>query len=878
MTALRVLLSRVLGLFVARRRDQELTDEIEAHLDLLAEEHLRRGLSREDARAAARRAFGGVDQVKEAYRDQRGLPFVDALGQDVRFAARLLAKDRGFTLVAVIALALGIGASNTVFTIVNAMVLRGLPVDHPDRIVAFHSGDRVLGVSYRDIEDWRAMSKTLAGFAAYGGASMTVGDEGRSPEVFSGSYISADAFRLIGEKPMLGRDFRAEDDRPGAPPVVVLGHTVWTTRYGGDPTVIGRTIRVNGVPSGVVGVMGHGFRFPLVDELWQPLAIMPGLATERRDARVLRAFGRLADWSTMAQAQAELSTIAARLAHDYPDTNKDLRPIVVPFTGSADHPMFLALFGAVGFVLLIACANVANLLLARSAQRAREISIRVSLGATRWRIVRQVLVESLLLAALAGVLGLGLSVGGVKLFADAVAGINFAYWYHDNWTMDGRVFAFVAAVSLATPLVFGLVPALNLSRRTVSDILKDGARTGTVGRGARRWMNGLLIAELAFTLILLAGAGLMMRSFLAVYRADLIVDTSHLLSMSLRLTNQKYPTSAQRIAFYQRLEERLAAVPTIPSAAVASTVPFIGAPLWQLAIEGRPPLPGGATPTVSYVRIGARYFDTLGVPLLRGRAFRDIDGTAGHESAIVNRRFVAIHFPDRDPIGQRIRLTDPNARDAASAWVTIIGISPTIRQQYLSELDPVVYLPYRANPGSSAMLMIRSDADPAALASLIREEVRALDPDVPVYRIIPLETWMTQSRWGHQVFGTMFAMFACIAVVLAAVGLYAVTAYAVTQRTQEIGVRMALGARGPQVVWLFVRRAVMPLAVGLAIGLGGALGVGRLLQSMLVQTSATDPVTLVSVAGLLVVVSTAACFWPVRRATRLDPVVALRHE
>lgn len=722
MTALRVLLSRVLDLFVGRRRDRELTEEIEAHLDLLTEEHLGRGMSREDARAAARRAFGGIEQVKEAYRDQRGLPLVDALGQDLRFGARLLAKDRWFTLAAVIALALGIGITNTVFTVVNALT-RGLPVDNPDRIVRLSTRDaagRELRVSYRDFEDWRAATRAFDGIAAFVQTAMTVSEQERASERFSGSYLSANAFHLLDEKPLLGRDFRPEDDRPSAAPVALLGYRVWQNRYGGDPAVVGRTIAINGVPSVVIGVMRDGFRFPVVADMWQPLGLLPNLENQKRDARVLQAFGRLAGTTELREAQSELDSIAARLTEDYPDTNRGIRAAVLPFLdASAGYPIFLALMGSVGFVLLIACANIANLLLARAAHRSREIAIRLSQGATRWRIVRQLLVESGLLAMLAGALGFGLSVVGLRVFSLDVKGINFPY--HIQWTMDGRVFTFFAVVSLGTAVVFGLLPALHVSKANVSEVLKEGGRTATGGLRARRWTGVLLTAELAFTLVLLAGAGLMVRSFLALYRADLVADTSNVLAMGLTLPNQKYPTPAHRTAFYERLEERLGAIPAISSATLVSNVPFAPTPVRELSIDGRVEIPGERRPTITYVTIGSRYFDTLGLRLLRGRDFTATDGTPGHESAIVNQRFVSMYFQGEDPIGGRIRVRDPNApgvmpdltlrgtrkpsealregvpgsaealSEGGPPWITIVGVSPSLRQQQaagLQEIDP----------------------------------------------------------------------------------------------------------------------------------------------------------------------------------------------
>jgi len=873
-------------------------DELERHLDAELRDHLDRqvadyvaaGMSESDAHRRARLEFGGLDQVKEDCRDARGTRWASGIGQDVRFAARLLLKDRWFTLATVVALALGIGINSTMFTIVNAMI-RGLPVDKPERVMSINSRDgagRQLGVSYLDFLDWRAATKAFSGLAAFSQTTTTLGDHGRAAEHASAAYLSANTFQLLGEKPMLGRDFLPEDDQPGAPAVVIVGSPVWKTRYNADPTLIGRTIRINGVPSSVIGVMPDGFRFPVVSDVWQPLGRLPGLTNQRRDTRVLQVFGTLTDRSTSAQARSEVDTIAARLSRDHPDTNGNIGAVVARFPPHfAPDPILVALMGAVGFVLLVACANVANLLLARSAGRSREISVRVSLGATRWRIVRQLLVESGLLAAIAGTLGFGFSLAGVWLFSRAVAGITFPYYI--QWTIDGRVLWFVAEVCLGTGLLFGLLPALHVSKTAANRCLKEGGPTTTSGMGGRRWTTGILITELALTLVLLAGAGLMMRSFLAVYRADLVVDAAHVVLMPLTLPSQTYQTPEQRIGFYQRLEERVDAIRGVSSAAFANVVPFAGGPSRLLSIDGRPPVTGEPQPAVSYVTIRGRYFETLGLRLLRGRTFIDTDAVPGHESVIVNQRFVTMFFPNEDPIGRRIRLTT-TAQDirreapalntpvsVPSAWATIVGISPTVRQQYFQEIDPVVYVPHRAD-AAGITLIVRARSSPGAITPLIRAGAYALDPDVSLNAIRPLEELMTQSRWGHRVFGGMLTIFAFVSLALAAVGLYAVTAYSVVQRTQEIGVRMALGAQPAAVVWLFVKRTMRPLGIGLGIGVAGALGVGRLLQSFLIQTSPTDPMTLVGIAVLLTAVSSAACFVPARRATRLDPVRALRYE
>ena len=807
--------------------------------------------------------------------------------QDLRFAIRLLVKDRWFTAVAVIALALGIGVNATVFTFVNAVLIRGLPFDDPDRIMSVgtrDARDRDRGLSYLDFQDWRAAARSFSALSVFNGTTMNVSDEGRAPEQFGGPYISANAFKLIGQKPLLGRDFLPEDDRPGATAVVILGNGIWKNRYGSDPSVIGRSIKINGVPSIVIGVMPEGLKFPLNADLWQPLALMPNLTDQKRDVRSLQAFGRLAPGATLEQARSELSTIAGRLAREYPDTNNDIKSTVMTFNerynGGPIKLVFLSLMGAVGFVLLIACANVANLLLGRSAARTREMSVRVSLGATRGRIVRQLLVESVLLSLLGGLCGLALAAVGVKLFDLATADVGKPYWI--QFTMDARVFGFFAAVCLGTGIIFGLAPALHASKTNLSEVLKDGGRGSSGGVRARRWTSVLIVVELALTLVLLAGAGFMMHSFLSLYRLDLGIETSHLLTMRLSLPNQKYATPELRQAFYNRLDERLAGLSGVEAAAVATVVPITGGPTRQLLVEGRPESSGQQPPVVTLVSIGPRYFETLGVQLGRGRTFDALDGTAGHDAAIVNQRFAAMHLPGEDPIGRRIKLTPdgPAPAGPAPVWVTIVGISPTVRQRFAteSEPDPVVYLPLRAQSPAFTSLLVRAQRDAATLTSLLREEVRAIDQDLPLFDIRTMDQQLAQQRWAFRIFGTMFAIFAVIALALSAVGLYAVTAYAVSQRTQEIGVRMALGAQAGQVQWLILRRSVVHLGLGLSIGIGGAWGVSRLLDSVLVQSGSRELVTLSSIVALLIVVSMLACYWPARRATRLDPVSALRND
>jgi putative ABC transport system permease protein len=809
--------------------------------------------------------------------------------QDLKFAVRLLIKDRWFTAVAVIALALGIGVNATVFTFVNAVLIRGLPFTDADRVLVVASRDakgRDGSASYADFLDWRDATRTFASLSAFSGATMNLSDEGRAPERFQGPYISANAFKAIGQAPILGRDFQPDDDRPGAAAVVIFGNGVFKNRYGGDPSVVGRTVKVNEVPATVIGIMPEGFKYPDNADVWMPLNQMPRLTEQKRDARNIEVFGRLADRVTTAQAQSEMGTIARKLAADYPDTNKDIAAHVMTINdrvnGGPIKLIFLSLMGAVAFVLLIACANVANLLLARSAARAREMSVRISLGASRGRIVRQLLVESVLLSIISGLLGLALAYVGVRLFDAATQDVGRPYWI--QFTMDAQVFAFFAAVCLGTGIVFGLAPALHVSKTDLNEVLKEGGRSGTSGIRARRWTSALIVAELALTLVLLAGAGLMIRSFLNLYRLDVGIETAQVLTMRLTLPNQKYPTPERRWVFYERLDRRLAGLAGIRGATITTSMPLGGGSPRLLSMDGKEIQKGEQAPTVTQVTIGPRYFQTLGIKVLRGRGFDDIDGTPGHYAAVINQRFAAMHFGTDDPIGRRIKLTVDGPQSPGAPppeWATVVGLAPTIRQrtqQGDGTPDPVAYVPLRAQAPSFAMLMVRGERDAASLTSLLRDEVRAVDPDLPLYGILTMDQQLAQQRWAFRVFGTMFAIFAAIALALSAVGVYAVTAYSVAQRTQEIGVRMALGAQATQVLWLILRRSIVQMTIGLTIGIAGALGVSRLLSSVLFQTGSRDPVLLMAIVSLLVGVSTAACVWPARRATRLDPCSALRND
>ncbi len=876
------LLRRLRYLLQRDRYERELDDELQFHLEMKRQELESKGRDRAAAAAAARRSLGNLPLTRDRVRDVWIAPWLAALVQDVKYAARTLRRSPRFALVVVLTLGLGIGVSTTAFTVVNA-VTRGLPVDEPDRIVqvgVLDASQRPVRVSPRELEVWRSAS-TLAGIAAFSPTMASVSERGRSPEPVAAAYVSADTFGLLGERPVLGREFLPEDDRPGAPVVALLGDAVWRSRFNGDRSILDRSITVNDVPVTIVGVMPAGFRFPMVANLWLPLSAMPGYG-EDRTARVIDVVGRLGPGRTPAQAVAELEPMALRLGQDLPEPSRATAVTVAPFTGDIRpmYPFLIALMASVGLVLLIACVNVANLLLARSLARTRETAVRLAHGATRWRVLRQLLVESALLTALAGAVGVLLAMLATRLLSDTLASINFPYWL--RWTMDGRVFLFVVLVCVVSAAISGLWPAVQLARSNVMDGLRAGGRSATLGSRPRRLVTSLLAVELAFTLVLLAGAGLMTRSFMSLYRADLVIDPTNVLSTRIALPPARYSTPEAQTALFRQLEEQLGGLSTIGAAAFANTVPFIGAPRRALSVDGRADAPDAPRPSVSMVSISPAYFETLGVRLMRGRAFTEADMRQGSGDAIVNERLAAMFFPDQEPIGQRIRLSGgPTASQDTDTWLTVVGVAPSVRQQptlQLQDLDPVVYVPRTPASGPVAWLLVRGAPSATSVATVVRERIWTLDPDLALARLVPLDETISQSRWTVRVFAALFAAFAWIAVVLSAVGLYAVTAYSVTQRQQEVGVRMALGAQRGDIVWLFTRQAFVSLSVGLLAGIAGAFAIGPLLRVFLVQTSPSDPLTLAAVAGVLVVVAAVASVWPARRATRVRPAIALRTE
>jgi putative ABC transport system permease protein len=639
-------------------------------------------------------------------------------------------------------------------------------------------------------------------------------------------------------------------------------------------------VRINGAPTTVIGVMAEGFSFPQNQDLWVPLAPTPDL--QKREARGLWfAFGRMAEGVTIGSARAEMETIGRRLASAYPRTNEGLLPAVQSFheffIGPNATTIYGLMWGAVGFVLLIACANLANLLLARGIGRSREISLRMALGAGRWRIVRQLLIESVMLSAMGGVFAWWIAKWGVRTYELTA---NPPSWFDHvlDYSMDYRVLGYFIATSIGTGLLFGLAPALRLSRLDFNSALKDGGRGATSGGRGKRLSAFLVAAEMALAVVLLAGAGVMIRSFLNIYTADPGVNAANILTMFLRLPDDKYPHPEARISFHERLKTRLEAIAGVESIAIANSLPAQGAGRLSYELAGAPPVDEQRRPTLSALVIGPAYFRTLEAPVLSGREFNDADGVSGVPVILVNQRFASQHWPGEDPIGKRLRLFDGNTPED---WLTVVGVTSNIVQndRTRQEFDPLIYLPYRLQPERGMWVAARTGVHPASLGTAFRREIQAIDSELPIW-LGPF-TLAERLAGGYRnkgFFGALFLIFAAIALLLASIGLYAVIAHSVSQRTQEIGTRMAIGATPRDILRLVCRQGMLPLGIGLTIGLLASFGVNRVLKAELVQVSPSDPITLAVASAVLVLSGALGCLIPARRAMRVDPVVALRHE
>ena len=801
---------------------------------------------------------------------------------DLRFAFRMLTVRPWFSAIVVLTLALGIGINTTVFTLANAVLLKPVPVPNGGRLVcvmeqSLKDPRLKRWVSLPAYRDFRAQARTLSGLEAADQVQGSISENGLPAERYQLGEVSPGLFAMLQIWPVLGRPFTDADGVRGAAPVVMLGYGMWQSRYGGTADVIGRVVHVNGKAATIVGVMPEGFQFPNTQEFWMPL--QPSPASEDRSGGGLMMVGLIRPGLDQAAVQADLARIAAGLARLHPDTEKDLTAQVLTFheafNGGPIRLIFMLMLGAVGFVLLIACANVANMMLSLSQVRSREIAVRVAVGASRGQIIRQLLVESMTLSVLGGLAGLLLSLFGVRAFDLACQDVGKPYWI--QFTMDWVAFGYFALVSLGTGVVFGLVPALRTSRVDLNTALKEGTVGGSPGAG--RLSGALVVVQFALTVVLLAGAGVMIRGFVEAQGINAAVPAAHLLTARVSLPDgkgERYETEEARRRMHDRILETLVTLPGVTGAALTSDMPGLGSQTRDIEVEGRPDPDPKQRPRAAAVFASARYPALVGLPLLTGRFLNETDGLPGREAAVVTRVFAAHFWPGASPLGGRFRFHQDGK---PGAWITVAGVCGDLDQNPMDTVPaPLAFMSDRQEPWAWLGLLVRTDRDPAAVASAVRDGVRRIDPDLPVFEVRTLPEALAHQFWFLRVFGSLFLVFSLIGLAMASVGIYAVVAQATARRTREIGIRMALGATAGSVVALVVSRGFRQLGVGLLVGLAGAVVASRLMQGLPAVGSGHDPLIFSCSILLLLLVGLFACWLPARRAASIPPTEALRAE
>ncbi len=802
--------------------------------------------------------------------------------RDIQYGIRMLVKSPGFTVVAVIALALGIGANSAIFSVVNAVLLRPLPFENPERLVTVlgkDEGDGSTGdtLSFPNIVDLRDQNQVFEHVAAYSGSSAFLmnGDE---PERVRGAIVTADLFPLLGVKPALGRTFTREEDKPGGPRVIVLSQQLWQRRFNSDPKIVGQQIKLQSGMYTVLGVMPAGFEFPfqtLKTEFWMPVSSsVQQSALEARGGVWLHVVARLKPGATLTQAQAESNTIARRLSAQYPETNTEagfaLKSLHENLVGNV-RPALLVLLGAVGFVLLIACANVANLLLARAASRQKEIAIRTALGASRLRVIRQLLTESLLLSLLGGLFGLLFAFWGVDLL---VAASPADLPRLGEIGLDARVLMFTLGMTLLTGIIFGLAPALQASHADVGESLKEGGRTGSEGARRNRVRSALVVVEVALSLVLLVGAGLLIQSFWRLLHVNPGFQADNVLTADVLMRAK----AEQRAALFQDTLQRVAQLPGVEAVGAVHPLPLGGTfEAYTFRIEGRPPAPPGQEPAADFRIVSPDYFRAMGIQLRRGRAFTERDNMDAPQTMIVNETFARRFFPDGDAIGQRVTASDS---DDETPPREIIGVVSDVRHAGLdAEAGPEYYISYLQTETPPRLTVVaRTAGDPVSLAQPLRGAIRQVDPNAPIFNVRTMNQLLAESVARRRFNMMLLGAFSVVALVLASIGIYGVMSYSVTQRTHEIGIRIALGAQARDVLRMVVGQGMILALIGTGLGVAAALLLTRLMSSLLFGVSATDPLTYAAISLLLILMAFLACYLPARRATRVDPMTALRYE
>src|SRR5215472_12983585 len=876
---------RLRALFFRRRMDEELQEELQFHIDMQARKNQRNESDRIEARRQARLQFGSVARATEECREERGISSIEIAASDLRFALRQLRKSPSFTAIAVLTLALGIGANTAVFSIVYSALLKPLPYHDAARLMVLNETTPKVGVvsvSYPNFLDWRAQSHSFSEVAALQEVSFNLSGI-TEPESVSGLAVSPNFLAMMGFRPAIGRDFESAEEQTGTAPVTILSYSLWQRRFAGDPAVLGRTIVLDGRGFTVVGVLPSNFLAPGNTDLLIPIGVWLTNHSEDAHDRGTRGdiivIGRLAPGVSAAQARAEMEGIAGRLAMEYPLVNDRsgvaLQPIRDFLVGQT-RPALTVLFGAVIFVLLIACANVANLFLVRGAGRTKEMALRIALGASTSRIVAQMLTESMVLSLSGGILGVGIAFVGVRgigrlmpagLLPEGSAALNIP------------VLLFAAAIVLLAAFVFGITPALHSSRTDVQSELKEGGRTSSADKAHSRVRGALAIAEAALAVVLLIGAGLMMKSLYRLLQVDPGFQPNQVLTMTLSLRPEQYSKEAAKLNFWEQLLQRVHELPGVESAAVSTNTPMTdNHNRNDVTIEGMAqPLPGHYPhPDVHIVSPG--YVQTLGVTLLRGRSFTEADKEDVTPVAMINQRLANQFFPDQDPIGKRLMFGHPDT-EKAPKWLTIVGVVADTKLYGLANLSRLeVYVPFRQNPIGRMDLVVKSRIDPAALTSAARSAVYSVDKDQSIASIATMKQLVNNSLATRRMTLVLLGLFSALALILGAIGIYGVISYSVAQRTREIGLRMALGAPRGGVFRMVMGQGVKLAGTGVAIGILAALGLARLMSSLLYQVSAADFETFTAVAVLLLLVALAASYIPARRAISVEPIVALRYE